>query len=58
MNAPTLREMFDAVLGNAPLIHLSLFTVFFYIAYTVWMAIAIYFIKYISVAKGLPLLSS
>ncbi|HBT2489686.1 TPA: MFS transporter [Klebsiella aerogenes] len=52
MNAPTLREMFRAVLGNAPLIHLSLFTVFFYIAYTVWMAIAIYFIKYIIGSEG------
>ncbi|WP_447879086.1 MFS transporter [Serratia fonticola] len=45
--APTLKEMITAVSGNLPLIHLSLFTVFFYIAYTVWMAIAIYFIKYI-----------
>lgn len=44
--APTLKEMITAVSGNLPLIHLSLFTVFFYIAYTVWMAIAIYFIKY------------
>lgn len=44
--SPTLKEMVKAVSGNLPLIHLSLFTVFFYIAYTVWMAIAIYFIKY------------
>jgi GPH family glycoside/pentoside/hexuronide:cation symporter len=43
---PTLREMITAVSGNLPLINLSAFTVFFYIAYTVWMAIAIYFIKY------------
>lgn len=43
---PTLKEMITAVSGNLPLINLSLFTVFFYIAYTVWMAIAIYFIKY------------
>lgn len=43
---PTLKEMVTAVTGNVPLINLSLFTVFFYIAYTVWMAIAIYFIKY------------
>ena len=50
--APTLREMFRAVVGNAPLINLSLFTVFFYIAYTVWMAIAIYFIKYIIGNEG------
>lgn len=43
---PTLKEMITAVTGNVPLINLSLFTVFFYMAYTVWMAIAIYFIKY------------
>ncbi len=45
---PTLREMLRAVIGNPALINLSLFTIFFYIAYTVWMAIAIYFIKYIT----------
>ena len=50
--APTLREMLKAVTGNAPLINLSLFTVFFYIAYTVWMAIAVYFIKYIIGQEG------
>lgn len=50
--APTLREMLRAVMGNPPLINLSLFTVFFYIAYTVWMAIAIYFIKYIIGDEG------
>ncbi|OHY66537.1 sugar transporter [Pluralibacter gergoviae] len=50
--APTLREMLRAVIGNAPLINLSLFTVFFYIAYTVWMAIAVYFIKYIIGQEG------
>ncbi|WP_337018117.1 MFS transporter [Leclercia sp. AS011] len=44
--APTLKEMIAAVSGNLPLINLSAFTVFFYVAYTVWMAIAIYFIKY------------
>ncbi|MBW7983369.1 MFS transporter [Enterobacillus tribolii] len=44
---PTLKEMLNAVISNPPLINLSIFTVFFYIAYTVWMAIAIYFIKYI-----------
>ncbi|MTD27635.1 MFS transporter [Erwinia sorbitola] len=43
---PTLKEMIIAVSGNLPLINLSVFTVFFYIAYTLWMAIAIYFIKY------------
>jgi GPH family glycoside/pentoside/hexuronide:cation symporter len=50
--APSLREMLRAVMGNAPLLNLSLFTVFFYIAYTVWMAIAIYFIKYIIGSEG------
>ncbi|HDS1236966.1 MFS transporter [Pluralibacter gergoviae] len=50
--APTLREMLRAVIGNAPLINLSMFTVFFYIAYTVWMAIAVYFIKYIIGQEG------
>lgn len=50
--APNLREMLRAVAGNTPLIHLSLFTIFFYIAYTVWMAIAIYFIKYIIGDEG------
>lgn len=50
--APTLHEMLRAVIGNAPLINLSLFTVFFYIAYTVWMAIAVYFIKYIIGQEG------
>lgn len=47
LQAPSLKEMVKAVAGNIPLIHLSLFTVFFYVAYTVWMAIAVYFIKYI-----------
>ncbi|ATF92447.1 MFS transporter [Cedecea neteri] len=51
-HSPGLREMLRAVTGNKPLIHLSLFTVFFYIAYTVWMAIAIYFIKYIIGNEG------
>lgn len=50
--APSLREMLRAVIGNPPLINLSLFTVFFYIAYTVWMAIAVYFIKYIIGQEG------
>lgn len=50
--APTLREMLRAVMSNPPLINLSLFTVFFYIAYTVWMAIAIYFIKYNLLDEG------
>lgn len=50
--APSLREMLRAVMGNSPLLNLSLFTVFFYIAYTVWMAIAIYFIKYIIGSEG------
>lgn len=45
--APTLKEMLSAVASNTPLINLSAYTVFVYIAYTVWMAIAIYFIKYI-----------
>lgn len=45
--APTLKEMLAAVSSNTPLIHLSAYTVFVYIGYTVWMAIAIYFIKYI-----------
>lgn len=45
--APGISDMLRAVSGNRPLMQLSLFTVFFYIAYTVWMAIAVYFIKYI-----------
>lgn len=44
---PTLKEMVNAISCNTPLVHLSMFTVFFYIAYILWMAIAIYFIKYI-----------
>lgn len=44
---PKVKAMCQAVLTNAPLMYLSSFTIFFYIAYTVWMAIAIYFIKYI-----------
>lgn len=52
MAVPTLREMLRAVMGNAPLINLSMFTILFYIAYTVWMAIAIYFIKYIIGNEG------
>ncbi|MDP9529463.1 MFS transporter [Pseudomonas protegens] len=44
---PSIREMLRAVLDNLPLIHLSLFTLFFYIAYTLWMAMAVYFIKYV-----------
>ncbi len=50
--APGLAQMLRAVISNPPLINLSLFTVFFYIAYTVWMAIAIYFIKYIILDEG------
>lgn len=33
--APTLREMLKAVAGNAPLINLSMFTVFLYCLYRV-----------------------
>lgn len=44
---PTLKEMIQAVVRNAPLMHLSMFTIFFYIAYILWMAIAFYFIKYV-----------
>ncbi|MBK5072892.1 MFS transporter [Budviciaceae bacterium CWB-B4] len=44
---PTLREMGRAIYCNTPLLNLSMFTVVVYIAYTLWMAIAIYFIKYI-----------
>ncbi|MBJ3813582.1 MFS transporter [Shimwellia pseudoproteus] len=44
---PGIKAMLKAVSGNPPLLHLSLFTIFFYIAYTLWMAIAVYFIKYI-----------
>ncbi|AKJ42222.1 MFS transporter [Pragia fontium] len=44
---PTLKEMAKAIYCNSPLMHLSMFTVAIYIAYTVWMAIAIYFIKYV-----------
>lgn len=44
---PTLGQMAEAIYCNKPLIMLSMFTVFFYIVYTLWMAIAIYFIKYI-----------
>jgi GPH family glycoside/pentoside/hexuronide:cation symporter len=44
---PTVKEMVKAIYSNTPLINLSMFTVFFYIAYIVWMAIAFYFIKYI-----------
>lgn len=50
--SPTLKEMLRAVSSNVPLINLSAFTIFFYIAYTVWMAIAIYFIKYVIRDEG------
>ncbi len=45
--SPGLREMLASICRNPPLITLSLFTVFFYIVYILWMAIAIYFINYI-----------
>ncbi|MCK9815058.1 glycoside-pentoside-hexuronide (GPH):cation symporter [Pseudomonas sp. MAFF 302046] len=50
--SPSLRDMLRAVFDNLPLIHLSLFTLFFYIAYTLWMAIAVYFIKYVIGDEG------
>jgi len=45
--APSLRQMVQAITGNLPLFHLSMFTVFTYIAYSVWMAAAIYYINYV-----------
>lgn len=41
------KEFLTSVLKNKPLINVSLYTLFFYIAYTVWMAIAIYFLQYV-----------
>lgn len=58
MNAPTLREMFRAVLGNAPLIHLSLFTVFSISPIPYGWRSLFTLLNTLSVAKGLPLLSS
>lgn len=45
--APSLPQMVQAITGNRPLFHLSMFTVFAYIAYSVWMAAAIYYINYV-----------
>lgn len=42
-----LKESLQTIFKNKPLINVSLFTLFFYVAYTVWMAIAIYFIQYV-----------
>ncbi|MBM6551021.1 MFS transporter [Marinomonas ostreistagni] len=41
------KVIINTVFKNKPLINVSLYTMFFYIAYTVWMAIAIYFINYV-----------
>ena len=45
--APALSQMVQAITGNPPLFHLSMFTVFVYIAYSVWMAAALYYINYV-----------
>jgi GPH family glycoside/pentoside/hexuronide:cation symporter len=45
--APSLRQMVQAISANRPLFQLSMFTVFTYIAYSVWMAAAIYYIQYV-----------
>ncbi|WP_374554435.1 MFS transporter [Aquitalea pelogenes] len=45
--APSLRQMVQAITANRPLFQLSMFTVFTYIAYSVWMAAAIYYINYV-----------
>ncbi|OOE47761.1 MFS transporter [Salinivibrio kushneri] len=42
-----MQSFFNTLLKNKPLINVSLYTLFFYIAYTVWMAIAIYYIQYV-----------
>lgn len=44
---PTIGQMAKAIYTNGPLVNLSMFTIFFYIVYILWMAIAIYFIKYV-----------
>lgn len=41
------KELLTSVFKNKPLINVSLYTLFFYIAYTIWMAIAIYFLQYV-----------
>lgn len=37
---------------NGPLVQLSLFTIFFYIVYTLWMAIAVYYVTYVMENEG------
>lgn len=44
---PTLKEMARAIYVNPPLLHLSAFTIFVYIAYSLWNAMAVYYIMYV-----------
>lgn len=44
---PDLSQMTTAVLGNRPLMLVSLFTLSAFIAYSLWMAAAIYYISYV-----------
>ena len=41
------KNALQVILQNKPLINVSFYTLFFYIAYTVWLAIAVYFVKYV-----------
>lgn len=41
------RQVLRVIFRNGPLLNVSLYTALFYIAYTVWMAIAVYFIRYV-----------
>lgn len=45
--SPSLKEMAKAIYTNMPLIHLSSFTTFVYIAYSLWNAMAVYYIIYV-----------
>ncbi|OEC49292.1 MULTISPECIES: MFS transporter [unclassified Aeromonas] len=43
----SFNDIKSIVFKNKPLINVSLYTLLFYIAYTVWMAIIIYYIQYV-----------
>ena len=48
----TWDDIKKSIFCNGPLIQLSLFTIFFYIVYTLWMAIAVYYVTYVMEDEG------
>ena len=45
--SPSLADLAQSIKRNIPLHILSVYTIFVYITYTVWMAVAVYYVNYV-----------